>query len=68
MFFLIVRYIRFNLLFYAITAWYSLLTTGIRYLEYEPSACQVQGYLMIIFGLIPLILALLAWQKEKSTA
>jgi hypothetical protein len=67
MFFLIVRYIRFNLLFFAITAWYSLLPTGIRYLEYEPNACQINGYLMILFGLIPIILALLSWQKDRTT-
>ena len=64
--YLTIRYIRFNLLFYGVIAWYSLLTAGIVYLEFEPSICQINGILMIIFGLIPIILALLSWNKERS--
>ena len=66
--FLILKYIRFNLLFYAVTAWCSIIFVGIRYLKYDPSICQANGILMVLFGLVPLILAILAWYKARSTA
>ena len=66
--FLILKYIRFNLLFYAVTAWCSIIFVGIRYLKYDPSICQTNGILMVLFGLVPLILAILAWYKARSTA
>ena len=65
--FLILKYIRFNLLFYAVMGWCSIVFVGIRYLEYDPAVCQTNGVLMILFGLIPLLLALLAWHKERTT-
>ena len=61
------KYIRFNLLFYAVMGWCSIVFVGIRYLEYDPAVCQTNGVLMILFGLIPLLLALLAWHKERTT-
>ncbi len=66
--FLILKYIRFNLLFYAVTFWCSIILVGIRYLKYDPSICQTNGILMILFGCVPLILAILAWYKARSTA
>ena len=66
--FLILKYIRFNLLFYAVMAWCSIIFVGIRYLKYDPSICQTNGILMILFGCVPLILAILAWYKARSTA
>lgn len=64
--FLILKYIRFNLLFYAAMGWYSIAFVGIRYAKYDPTAFQINGALMILFGLAPLILALLAWHKERN--
>ena len=66
--FLFLKYIRFNLLFYAVVLWCSIIFVGIRYLKYDPSIYQVNGMLMILFGCIPLILAILAWYKARSTA
>ena len=66
--FLILKYIRFNLLFYAVILWCSIIFVGIRYLKYDPSIYQVNGMLMILFGLVPLMLAILAWYKARSTA
>ena len=66
--FLILKYIRFNLLFYAVMAWGSIIFVGIRYLKYDPNIYQINGSLMILFGCIPLILAILAWYKARSTA
>ena len=66
--FLILKYIRFNLLFYAVMGWCSIVFVGIRYLECDPTAFQTNGVLMILFGLAPLILALLAWHKERTTS
>lgn len=66
--FLILKYIRFNLLFYAVMAWCSIIFVGIRYLKYDPGIYQVNGILMILFGLVPLILAVLAWYKARSSA
>ncbi len=66
--FLILKYIRFNLLFYAVMAWCSIIFVGIRYLKYDPGLYQVNGILMILFGLVPLILAVLAWYKARYTA
>ena len=66
--FLVLKYIRFNLLFYAVTFWCSIIFLGIRYLKYDPSIYQANGILMILFGCIPLILAILAWYKARSTA
>ena len=65
--FLILKYIRFNLLFYAVMAWCSIIFVGIRYLKYDPSIYQVNGILMVLFGLVPLILAVLAWYKARSS-
>ena len=65
--FLILKYIRFNLLFYAAMGWCSIVFVGIRYVEYDPIAFQTNGVLMILCGLTPLILAFLAWHKERST-
>ena len=64
--FLILKYIRFNLLFYTVTFWCSIILVGIRYLKYDPDICQVNGILMILFGCVPLILAILAWYKARS--
>ncbi|MDE2830391.1 MAG: hypothetical protein OXN20_09765, partial [Gemmatimonadota bacterium] len=66
--FLILKYIRFNLLFYAVMAWCSIIFVGIRYLKYDPGIYQVNGILMILFGLVPLILAVLAGYKARSSA
>ncbi len=66
--FLILKYIRFNLLFYAVMAWYSIIFLGIRYLKYDPAICQTNGILMILFGVIPLILAIIAHFKERSVS
>ena len=65
--FLILKYIRFNLLFYAVMAWCSIIFVGIRYLKYDPGIYQINGTLMILFGLVPLILAVLAWYKARSS-
>ncbi len=65
--FLILKYIRFNLLFYAVMTWCSIIFVGIRYLKYDPSIYQVNGILMVLFGLVPLILAVLAWYKARSS-
>ena len=66
--FFILKYIRFNLLFYAVTLWCSIIFVGVRYLKYDPSIYQINGILMILFGCVPLILAILAWYKARSTA
>ena len=64
--FLILKYIRFNLLFYAVLLWCSIIFVGIRYLKYDPGIYQVNGILMVLFGLVPLILAVLAWYKASG--
>ena len=66
--YLIWRYIRFNLLFYAVMVWTSMIFTGIRYLEYDAGVFRINGLLVVLFGLAPLYLALLAWHRERHRA
>lgn len=65
--FLILRYIRFNLLFYVVGSWSSILFVGIRYLEFDAHVWKINGILMILFGLVPVVFAVIFWLRERST-
>ena len=65
--FLFLRYIRFNLLFYVVLGWSSILFVGIRYLEFDAHVWKINGILMILFGLIPVAFAVIFWLRERST-
>ncbi len=64
--YLIWKHIRFNLLFYVVMTWSSLVPLGIRYFAYEAGYFRINGVLMVLFGLTPLFLALLAWHRERT--
>ena len=65
--FLFLRYIRFNLLFYVVLGWSSILFVGIRYLEFDAHIWKINGILMILFGLVPVVFAVIFWLRERST-
>ena len=66
--FLIWKYLRFNLLCYVVMVWSNMILSGIRYLEFEAAYFEINGLLMVLFGLGPLFLALLAWHRERAPA
>ena len=66
--FLVWKYIRFNLLCYAVMAWSSMIFSGIRYLEFDAGIFKINGLLMVLFGCAPLLLAALAWHRERAGA
>ena len=65
--FLFLRYIRFNLLFYIVLGWSSILFVGIRYLEFDAHVWKINGILMILFGLVPVAFAVIFSLRERST-
>ena len=66
--YLVWKHIRFNLLFYLVMIWGSLVPLGIRFLEFEAGYFKINGVLIVLFGLAPLFLALLAWHRERAPA
>ena len=64
--YLVWKHIRFNLLYYAVMGWSSLVPLGIRYFGFDAGNFKINGVLMVLFGLTPLFLALLAWQRERA--
>ena len=65
--FLILKYIRFNLLFYVVTAWSSILFVGIRYLELDANVWKINGILMVLFGLVPVVFAVIVRLRERRS-
>ena len=65
--FLFLRYIRFNLLFYIVLGWSSILFEGIWYLKFDAHVWKINGILMILFGLVPIVFAVIFWLRERST-
>ncbi|MCY3791157.1 MAG: hypothetical protein OXH63_20465, partial [Gemmatimonadetes bacterium] len=65
--FLILIYIRFNLLFYVVLGWSSILFVGIRYLEFDAHVWKINGILMILFSLVPVLFAIIFSLRERST-
>ena len=65
--FLILKYIRFNLLFYVVTAWSSILFVGIRYLHLDAHIWKINGILMVLFGLVPVVFAVIVRLRERRS-
>ena len=65
--YLVWKHTRFNLLFYVVMTWGSLVSLGIRYFEFEAGYFKINGVLMVLFGCAPLFLALLAWHRERAS-
>ena len=65
--FLFLRYIRFNLLFYIVLGWSSILFEGIWYLKFDAYVWKINGILMILFGLVPIAFAVISSLRERST-
>ena len=65
--FLILRYIRYNLLFYAVLNWCSILFVGIRYLEFDAHVWKINGIVMILLGLVPIVFAVIFRLRERGS-
>lgn len=64
--FLILRYIRFNLLFYIVNGWSSILFAGFWYLEFDADIWKLNGILMILVGLAPVACAVIATRRNAD--
>lgn len=64
--YLIVTYIRFNLLFYVVNGWSSILFVGLWYLEFDADIWKFNGIMMILLGLTPVAYAVIATRRNTD--
>lgn len=61
--FLVVKVIRYNLLVYVCVVWFGLVLRSQGFLEMDLWFYQMNGAVMFVFGLVPLVMAFLASRK-----
>jgi len=64
--FMILRVIRYNLVVYMCLIWLRIIYESEGFLKADISFYQLNGVLMLVFGLLPLVMAFLAWRKTST--
>ena len=64
--FLVLRVIRYNLLVYVCVVWFGIVFRSFGFLEMDLMFYQINGAIMFVFGLVPLMMAFLASRKTAS--